>query len=60
MSLKQYYFQVLKFGIPINLNLYSIKYMLKEFPFKNNIRMMFGFRQSIGVYIKNILSRKVN
>lgn len=60
MSLKRYYFEVLKFGIPINLNWHSIKYMLKTFPIKNNIRMIFGFNQSIRVYIKNIFSRRQN
>lgn len=55
MTLKQYYWEILKFGIPINLNFYSVKYMLTAFPLKNTLRMIFGFHQSIKVYIKNIL-----
>ena len=58
MSLRQYYWEILKFGIPVNLSLYSIKYMLKEFPLKNTLKMAFGFNQSIKVYIKNILKRE--
>ena len=57
MSLRQYYWEILKFGIPVNLSLYSIKYMLKEFPLKNTLKMAFGFNQSIKVYIKNIFKR---
>ena len=59
MTLKQYYWEILKFGIPINLNWYSIKYMLTAFPLKNTLRMIFGFNQSIKIYIKNIFSRRV-
>ena len=59
MSLKQYYWEVLKFGIPINLNWYSIKYMLTAFPLRNTFKMIFGFNQSIKVYLKNIFSRRV-
>ena len=55
MTLKQYYWEILKFGIPINLNFYSVRYMLTAFPLKNTLRMIFGFHQSIKVYIKNIL-----
>lgn len=59
MTLKQYYWEILKFGIPINLNFYSVKYMLTAFPLKNTLRMIFGFHQSIKVYIKNIFSGRV-
>lgn len=55
MTLKQYYWEILKFGIPINLNFYSVKYMLTAFPLRNTFRMIFGFHQSIKVYVKNIL-----
>lgn len=57
MSLRSYYWEILKFGIPVNLRWYSIKYMLREFPLKNTFRMAFGFNQSIKVYLKNILKR---
>lgn len=58
MSLRRYYWEILKFGIPVNLRWYSIKYMLREFPLKNTFRMAFGFNQSIKVYIKNIFSKR--
>lgn len=59
MTLKQYYWEILKFGIPINLNWHSVKYMLTAFPLKNTLRMIFGFNQSIKIYIKNIFSRSI-
>ncbi|MCL2873386.1 MAG: cobalamin-dependent protein [Defluviitaleaceae bacterium] len=55
MSLKRYYWEVLKLGVPANLNWHSIKYGLRTFPPKNNIRMVFGFNQILKAYIKNIL-----
>ncbi len=58
MSLRRYYWEILKFGIPVNLRWYSIKYMFREFPLKNTLRMAFGFNQSIKVYLKNIFSKK--
>jgi len=58
MTLKKYYWEVLKIGVPANLNWNSIKYGFRTFPFKNNLRMIFGFNQILKVYIKNILFRK--
>ena len=56
MTLRRYYWEVLKLGIPANLNWHSIKYSLKTFPLKNTLRMMFGFNQIIKIYTKNILA----
>ncbi len=58
MTLKEYYWEVLKFGLPVNLNWYSVKYTLRTFPLKNTLRMVFGFNQIISVYLKNIFSKK--
>ncbi len=55
MSLRQYYFEVLKFGLFIDSNWHSTKYGLKTFPLKNSLGMMWGFRQIFKVYFKNIL-----
>ena len=54
MTLKQYHWEVLKLGIPANLNWHSIKYSLKTFPLKNTLRMMFGFNQILKIYVRNI------
>ncbi len=58
MSLKEYYWEVLKFGIPINLNWWSIKYMLTAFPIKNTLKMIFGFDLVIKIYLRNMFSKK--
>lgn len=56
MSLKAYYWEVLKFTFGVNLNLHSVKYTLKTFPIGNTMRMLFGFNTLISVYIKNFLN----
>lgn len=56
MSLKEYYWEVLKFTFGVNLNLHSVKYTLKAFPISNTLRMLFGFNTLISVYIKNFLN----
>lgn len=58
MSLRRYYFEVLKFTFKVNFNLHSIKYTIKAFPIKNTLKMVFGFNTLISVYIKNFLFRK--
>lgn len=58
MSLKRYYFEVLKFTFGVNFNLHSVKYTLKAFPIKNTMKMVFGFNTLISVYIKNFLFRQ--
>ncbi|HOQ16962.1 MAG: radical SAM protein [Epulopiscium sp.] len=58
MSLRRYYFEVLKLGIPANFNWCTIKYCFTTFPVKRNIGLMFGFDQILKVYIKNIFNPK--
>lgn len=58
MSLRQYYWEVLKFTFGVNLNWHSVKYTLRTFPLKNTLRMVFGFNTLIGVYIKNFRKAK--
>lgn len=53
MSLRRYYWEVLKFTFGVNLNWHSVKYTLKAFPIGNTMRMLFGFNTLISVYIKN-------
>ncbi len=53
MSLRRYYWEVLKFTFGVNLNLHSVKYTVKAFPIGNTMRMLFGFNTLISVYIKN-------
>lgn len=53
MSLRKYYFEVLKLGIPANFNMCTIKYCLRTFPFKQNLKLIFGFDTILKVYIKN-------
>lgn len=58
ISLRAYYFEVLKFTVGVNLNWHSLKYTVKAFPIKNTLRMLFGFNTLLSVYIKNFLFRK--
>lgn len=60
MSLRRYYFEVLKIGIPANFNMCTIKYCLRTFSFKQNFKLMFGFDTILKVYIKNIFKRNSN
>lgn len=53
MSLRRYYWEVLKFTFGVNLNWHSLKYTVKAFPIGNTLRMLFGFNTLISVYIKN-------
>lgn len=53
MSLRSYYWEVLKFTFGVNLNWHSVKYTVKAFPIGNTLRMLFGFNTLISVYIKN-------
>lgn len=54
MSLRRYYFEVLKIGVPANFNLCTIKYCLRTFSFKQNFGLIFGFDQILKVYLKNM------
>ncbi len=53
MSLRDYYWEVLKFTFGVNLNWHSLKYTIKTFPLSNTLRMLFGFNTLISVYISN-------
>lgn len=53
MTLKEYYLEVIKLAIGINLNFNSIKYSFKNIPTKNLMKVIFGFKSLFGVYIKN-------
>ncbi len=55
MSLKTYYFEVLKFAFAVNFNPYSAWYSLRAFPIRNTLRMLFGFHALFGVYVKNMI-----
>lgn len=54
MPLKSYYWQVLKLAVKINMNTHSLRYIRKNIPLKNSIRMTLGFRSLLGVYVKNM------
>lgn len=54
MSLRRYYWEVLKLGVPANFNMCTIKYCLKTFSFKQNFGLIFGFDQILKVYFKNL------
>ena len=58
MSLRRYYFEVLKIGIPANFNWCTIRYCLRTFSFKQNFGLIFGFDQILKVYLKNMLKRE--
>lgn len=58
MSLKAYYFEVLKLTLKVNGNWHSVSYTLKAFPLKNTLLMVFGFKNLFSVYIKNFLTRR--
>lgn len=58
MSLRRYYFEVLKLGVPANFNLTTIKYCLRSFSFKQNFGLIFGFDQILKVYLKNLFFAK--
>ncbi|HAS72905.1 MAG TPA: B12-binding domain-containing radical SAM protein, partial [Clostridiales bacterium UBA8960] len=57
MSLRAYYFEVLKLALMINFNWHSVRYTLKAFPLRNTLKMLTGFNTLFSVYIKNFLMR---
>ncbi len=57
MSLKAYYFQVIRLTLKVNGNWHSVKYALTAFPLKNTLKMLFGFKTLFSVYVKNFLTR---
>ncbi|NYB73251.1 radical SAM protein [Sedimentibacter hydroxybenzoicus DSM 7310] len=58
MSLKAYYWEVLKLTLKVNGNRHSVKYTFKTFPIRNTLKMVFGFNSLFKVYIKNFLTRR--
>ncbi len=58
MSLRAYYTQVLLLAIKVNTNLHSLKYIRDNIPLKNSVRMTLGFKSLLGVYVKNIFSKR--
>ncbi len=58
MSLRRYYFEVLKIGIPANFNLCTVRYCLRTFSFWQNFKLMFGFDTILKVYLKNLFCGK--
>lgn len=58
MSLKAYYWEVLKLSLKMNGNLHSVKYTLKAFPIANTLKMITGFNTLFTIYIKNMLTRR--
>lgn len=59
MSLSRFYFEMIKLSRPFNFNMTTIKYLFREYPVKNVIKMAFGFKGGAGIYIKHILRRRV-
>lgn len=55
MSLRRYYFEVMKLGVLANFNMCTLKYCFTAFEFKKVIKLMFGFDQIIKVYLKNMI-----
>lgn len=58
MSLKAYYWQVIRLTLKVNCNWHSVRYTLKAFPIKNTLKMVFGFKTLFSVYVANFLTRK--
>lgn len=58
MSLKAYYWEVLKLSLKMNGNLHSVRYTLKAFPIANTLKMITGFNTLFAIYIKNMLTRR--
>jgi len=55
MSLRRYYFEVLRLGIPANFNITTTRYCLRTYPMQQNIRLFLGFDSILGTYIKCFL-----
>ncbi len=58
MTLRRYYLEVLKLGIPANFNMTTIKYCLRTFSFKQNLGLIFGFDSILKVYLKNMFKKQ--
>ncbi len=58
MSLSRFYFEMIKLTIPFNFNMVTVKYLFKEYPVKNILRMLFGFNGGAKIYIRNVLKKR--
>lgn len=55
MTLKAYYWQVIRLTLKVNGNWHSVRYALTAFPLKNTLKMVFGFKTLFGVYVRNFV-----
>ena len=58
MSLSRFYFEMIKLTIPFNFNMVTVKYLFKEYPVKNILKMLFGFNGGAKIYIRNVLKKR--
>ena len=58
MSLREYYFEIIKLALKLNGAKHSIQYVRKNFSLKNNLSMLFGFKTLFSIYVKNMLTKK--
>ena len=58
MTLKAYYWEVLKLAVKINLNSNAIRYIRKNVLLRNSIKMTLGFWPLLSVYVKNIMRKE--
>lgn len=58
MSLRSYYWQVIKFAMIVNFNRHSAAYTVKNIPMNNIWKMISGFKTIFSVYIKNMMTKK--
>jgi hopanoid C-3 methylase len=58
MSLKEYYWQVIKFAMIVNFNPHSAAYTIKNIPPHNIWKMISGFKTIFSVYFRNMMTKK--
>jgi hopanoid C-3 methylase len=58
MSLREYYWQVIKFAMIVNFNPHSASYTIKNIPPHNIWKMVSGFKTIFSVYIRNMMTKK--
>jgi radical SAM superfamily enzyme YgiQ (UPF0313 family) len=58
MSLRGYYWQVIKFAMIVNFNPHSAAYTIKNIPAHNIWAMISGFKTIFSVYIKNMMTKR--
>lgn len=59
MSLNRFYFEMIKLTRPFNFNMTTIKYLFREYPIKNILKMLFGFKGGAKIYIKHMFARRI-